>query len=72
VNAHQIAGVVESLIPLSAGIYLSLLAYRKIGKQEGEDARWDDWHQRYGAVMRIVGPLCVCFALILIAMALRS
>jgi hypothetical protein len=72
VNAHQFAGLVESLIPIAGGVYVTLLAYRKVGKQEGEDARWDDWHDRYGSLMRIVGPLCVGFGLFLVAMALRS
>jgi hypothetical protein len=58
---HFIAALVEGSIPFLCGLYVTLLAYRVLGKKPGQDPRWERWHQRFGTHMKYVGPLVMAF-----------
>jgi hypothetical protein len=55
------ASVVEGGIPFSGGLFGTLLAYRVIGKKLGEDASYDELHQKYWTWFRWGGPLLMAF-----------
>lgn len=59
-----IASFVDGGIPLFIGVYVWLLAYRKVGKPEGRDPRYDAWCERYGPHLKWLGPLLVVFGVI--------
>lgn len=59
--------LIDGVIPFVGGLYFSLLAFRVIGKKPGESAKWDEWHRRYGVLMRVLAPLSCLFGLFVIA-----
>jgi hypothetical protein len=62
---EAIAGLVEGAIPFFGGIYATLLGHRIVGKKPGEDLRYDQWHERFGPMFRILGPFMVIFGIFL-------
>ncbi|MEW4566737.1 hypothetical protein AB1L88_02605 [Tautonia sp. JC769] len=64
-NPDLFAVIVEAAIPIVAGVYLTLVSYRVVGKEPGTDFRWDVWHQQYGAIVKVLGPLMVLFGIFL-------
>lgn len=60
---ESIGTLVSGAIPIFSGIYITLLAFRVIGKRLGPDPKHDAWHNRFGGVMRVVGPLLILFGL---------
>ncbi len=68
--AHVVAALVDCGIPIAAGTWITLTAYRKIGPAEGGDIERDAWHRKWGGAMRIIGPLLVAISLLRLALAL--
>lgn len=66
------AALVDGAIPILGGIWGTLAGYRFIGKQPGESPKHDDWHRRFGPMMRIVGPLLIVFGLFQMARGLAQ
>lgn len=60
-----LAALTTAAIPLLAGIYFTLVAYRILGKKPGQDFHYDQWHARYGNVLKIMAPGLVLFGLYL-------
>lgn len=60
-NPDFIGELVNGAIPLLGGIYLTLLGYRKTGKQPGVSPSFDEWHRRYGRLLKIIGPALILF-----------
>ena len=60
---QQIGALVDGGIPFALGVFTYLQGYRVIGKPAGADPKWDDWHSRYGKLMRIAGPFLILFGL---------
>ena len=60
-TADQIGALVDGAIPFLGGLYVTLLSFRIVGKKLGKDDRCDHWHERFGGVMKIVGPLLMIF-----------
>ena len=59
----QTVGILfDAAIPIVAGTYLTLLAHRKVGAKPGENPKIDAWHARFGKAMKVIGPLCIVFA----------
>ena len=62
---ETIGVLVDAAIPIAGGTYVTLLAHRKVGSKPGESPKMDAWHDRFGTAMKVVGPLCVVFALVI-------
>ncbi len=59
--AHQVAALVEGLIPLFGGLFATLYGWRKLGKHPGADPKFDAWHAQYGKLLKVIGPLVILF-----------
>jgi hypothetical protein len=57
--------LVNGAIPLLGGVYATLLAFRLVGPKPGVNPTQDEWHRRWGGIMRVGGPLLVVFAVFL-------
>jgi len=69
---EQVGILVDTAIPVAAGIFVTLLAHRVVGAKPGENPKMDAWHDRFGKWMKIVGPALVVISLITgVASALR-
>lgn len=60
-----IGALVDGAIPFFGGIYATLLGFRVLGKKPGVSPKYDEWHRRFGGLMKILGPLLVLFGLFL-------
>lgn len=67
-----IAALVDAGIPLLAGLYVTLLGHRIVGKRPGESMDYDLWFERYGAKFKAFGPLIFLFGLFRIAQTLMG
>jgi hypothetical protein len=66
-NPEVFAGLAEGAIPLLGGLYGTLIGHRIIGKQPGEDYKYDLWHKQFGTMLKLLGPFMVLFGLFLMA-----
>jgi hypothetical protein len=57
--------LVNGAIPFFGGLYATLLGYRLVGKPRGVDFKYDQWHERFGSMLRILGPVLILFGLFL-------
>lgn len=57
--------LVNGAIPFFGGIYATLLGFRVLGKSPGADPKYDEWHHRFGGLLKVLGPLLVLFGLFL-------
>jgi len=70
-NTDQISAVViRGVIPVLLGLYISLLAFRVIGRKPGENQKWDEWRRRYGWLLKVCGAAGVLSGLFLMAQVL--
>ena len=53
----------EGLIPIVMGVYLYLVATRRIGEKKG-DPRYEHWISSFGGPMRIGSPIILLFGLL--------
>ena len=61
---------VSFFLPGAFGIYMLLLASRKVGKQPGVDPKFDAWHAKWQNMMPIAGYFTIASAFILTAVKL--
>jgi hypothetical protein len=61
--------LLEGAIPLAAGICLTLLAFRVIGKRSGSNGRYDAWHSRFEQRLKTIGPMLIVIG---VALAVRG
>ncbi|AMV37747.1 hypothetical protein [Planctomyces sp. SH-PL62] len=54
-----LGSLVNSSIMVFVGLYSWLLGTRRIGKPAGLDAAYDAWHERFGKLLRLAGPLAI-------------
>jgi hypothetical protein len=59
----------NAAIPFFGGIYATLLGFRVVGKKPGASPKYDEWHSRFGSLLKLLGPLLVLFGLFLAASA---
>src|SRR5262249_50681648 len=52
-----VEGLAQGAIPLLAGLYLTLVAYRVVGKKPGVSVEYDALHARHGKLLKIFSPL---------------
>lgn len=62
-SAEIIGVLVNAAIPICAGLYGTLLAHRLVGKQARQDARYDQWHNKYAKYLKILGPFLIIFGI---------
>lgn len=53
----------NGLVPFCGGVCMLLIAHRLVGKQLGEDARYDAWHFKNAGRLKVLGPLMILFSL---------
>ncbi len=58
-NSRIFAIVVESMLVMGVGIYLTLLGYRMVGKRPGEDLLYDQKMEKACPKLKIFGPIIV-------------
>jgi hypothetical protein len=56
----------EGLIPIFAGIYGLLLAYRVVPRKPKDPERMELWHRKFGKMMKILSPFLIVFGLLLL------
>ncbi len=67
---EAMATIIESAIPLLGGIYATLLGFRVVGKKPLESLEYDRWHERFGPMLRVLGPLVVLFGVFQLVLGL--
>lgn len=60
-NPDFFGELVNGAIPMLGGIYLTLLGFRQTGKQPGVSPSFDEWHRRYGRLLKVIGPALILF-----------
>ncbi len=67
---QAVAVVIRGVVPVLLGLYMTLLAFRVIGRKPGEHMKWDEWHRRYGRLLKVVGPLGILTGVFLVVIVL--
>jgi hypothetical protein len=62
---EMIGALVDAAIPFFGGTYVTLLAYRVLGKKPGESLRYDEWHAKHAGKLKVLGPLVALFGVFL-------
>ncbi len=57
------ARLVEAAIPFCAGVYVLLVGFRIVGSKPGVNPKFDQWHARWGIVMKVVGFVCLLLSI---------
>jgi hypothetical protein len=65
-NPNIVAGIIEGFIPLSLGVYFTLVGHRLLGKKAGKDYRYDQWHEKFCPMMKVLGPIVALFGVFMI------
>ncbi len=65
-----IAALVDGGIPLIGGIYATLIGFRVVGKPLGTSREYDQWHERFGTVLKVCGPMMIAFGIFRVARGL--
>lgn len=69
-RAEAIATIIESTIPIAGGLYGTLLGFRVVGKKPFESLEYDRWHERFGPMFRVLGPLVILFGVFQLVLGL--
>ena len=56
------ATLINAAIPFFAGVYCLLVGFRVVGKKPGADKKYDEWHARFGNVMKVCGGVLIVLA----------
>jgi hypothetical protein len=56
----------EGSIPILAGIYGLLLAYRVVPQKPKDPEKMELWHRKFGKMMKIISPFLIVFGLLLL------
>lgn len=68
-DSRHIALLVEYGIMFLAGIYITALGHRWLGKPPAASPAYDAWHGKYGKSMKWLGPAISAFAVVLYVLA---
>ncbi len=60
---EMIEGLVEGGLPVAMGLYVTLLGFRTLGKRPGESPMYDQWYERFGSTLQVLGPLVFLFGI---------
>lgn len=65
-NVGEVWELAGESVVLFGGVLVTLYAFRVAGGAKPEDEnyeKWEEWHAKYGWLMKVVGPLVILFAL---------
>lgn len=71
-TSQALASVLEGAISLFGGLYCTLLGFRVLGKKPGQSRDRDQGYNRYGRLMKGLGPAVMIFGLFLMVPAFTS
>ncbi len=60
----QMGQLVNGVIPFLGGIYAALLGFRVLGKKNGVNERYDEWHRKYAKFLKVLGPILSLWGLL--------
>ena len=63
-NGQTFANVIEALIPVGFGIWMTLLGHRLVGKRPGEDLLYDQKLDKICPKLKIIGPVLVLIGIL--------
>lgn len=63
-TTREIIALVEGGIPFFAGLYATLIGFRKIGKQPGEDPAYDAKYEKFVKHLKWLGPFLMAWGII--------
>jgi hypothetical protein len=64
-RAEMVGELVNGAIPFFGGIFATLLGFRVLGRKPGANLKYDEWHNRFGTLLKVLGPLLVLFGVFL-------
>lgn len=62
------AQLINAAIPFFGGVIALLIGFRIIGKKKGEDPKFDEWHARFGTVLKVCGGVLILLAIFYFAL----
>ena len=68
-SAQLVAALIDGVIPLAGGLYMSLIGFDVMRPSRAEPQKLAEWMRRWGTFMRIGGPLIAMFGVFQIARA---
>jgi hypothetical protein len=72
-DVELLGAVLQGVIRLMIGTFITLIGFRVVGKRPGESERYDRWHHRFGLILKLVGPLMAAFGIFeILCLLLRS
>ncbi len=71
-NADTLGAVFNALIMACGGAWAWMLGTRKLGKPPGLSPEHDAWHERFGGRFRVIGPLVMVGAVVVLAFQLLA
>ncbi len=57
----------DGLIPIVLGAYVYLMAIGKIPRHPKDPEKMELWRQKFGPMMKILGPLVILFGILKVA-----
>lgn len=69
-DAGTKAHLIEFFISASFGVYFMLVGYRLVGPRPGQDERRDAWHERWGLLPKLLGPIVIFTSVLMLARGL--
>lgn len=64
--------MIDGIIMCLVGLWATMVGFRVLGARPGQSPRWDQWHERYGKLVRVLGPVVVLCGLALIGWRLHQ
>jgi hypothetical protein len=61
---HELYDKWNGLIPILAGIYGLLLAYRVVPRKPKDPEKMELWHRKFGKMIKILSPLLIIFGIL--------
>jgi hypothetical protein len=63
-EAMNMVNVYDKLIPVLAGIYALLLAYKVVPIKASDPEYSENWHKKYGALLKVLGFLAIAIGVV--------
>lgn len=66
------AALVNAAIPFFVGIYVLLVGFRVVGKKPGVDPKFDEFHERFGTLFKVLGVACLVLSVVYLIIDTRK
>ena len=63
---------IDALISFSAGVYCTYIAYRGVPVGTQKPYEWQQWHAKWGTLLKIAGPILIATALLQVLFKLAA